>query len=699
MITWFWIDRKMLDHNQRDVSTTTFQITMSMILCLLVIFLIAFCLQNIQYNIFDKIEIDKLRDTLLPMYRMVLKPEPQERLAFLIGVFLAIPLGVAALFYTMKQSLTHRLDNLYSVLIGFFSLLVFTIIISNHVIQIPLNNKHNLNFYDVKQFPIIMVYFVILLIITKFNIKYIDNVIRTSLTKKAISIIVLTLVSIFIAMNTIALNVRQAYMLEADIHFEAIFYSVSQVMNGKHVLVHFASQYGLFAELLKPLLTLFINPVISFSILMCVMQLVASFLLFSIVNSSLKSFSIKSFAFIALAWFMGSNFYFEEYYQVFPIRFFFPVLGLFLFYMLWKYEQDLFRSLIISLVVATGLIWNLESGIALFGAYMITISMRFFFPLLTLKKFNRREFYNVCISLISIIFYVLLVICIIYRDSIVDANFSDLIKYHKIFYMMGFGMLRMPTYPHLWMIVICIYFTCIIVGMRGHIVGKVTRYTELQLFLGILGVGLFAYYQGRSHDVVLSFVIWPAIVAGFIFSDKIFRAVRSNKINKVYLWLPVSAISFSLLVLISLVASIPQTWKISQERIAGALNPKISPRIQQNLDFIKKATGEKISAVILTKGQSIYYAMANLSSSISGQGLAETILLEDFKKKMSEIYSKDVGDLFIAKQELTYFPIDYNRIEKKYELVRTNQNGLSHFVWKIRRNPIKVGVAYSNKSE
>ncbi|MEQ8187968.1 MAG: hypothetical protein ABRQ39_08365, partial [Candidatus Eremiobacterota bacterium] len=99
-------------------------------------------------------------------------------------------------------------------------------------------------------------------------------------------------------------------------------------------------------------------------------------------------------------------------------------------------------------------------------------------------------------------------------------DFSMFLKYQKIYYIHGFSMAPMKVI-HMWNMVILIY----IAGLSYGIKAMFDRNTDINVksivFLSILGLGIFSYFQGRSYDSNLLVVCYPALLILTIFTDKL----------------------------------------------------------------------------------------------------------------------------------------------------------------------------------
>jgi hypothetical protein len=94
-----------------------------------------------------------------------------------------------------------------------------------------------------------------------------------------------------------------------------------------------------------------------------------------------------------------------------------------------------------------------------------------------------------------------------------------LYKYQALYFGSGFGMLPMNPWEF-WQPLVLIYVVTLFQCARRWLRGDVDAEVKWYLFVAMFGLGIFSYYQGRSHIWVLPSVIYPAfILVGFWLCD------------------------------------------------------------------------------------------------------------------------------------------------------------------------------------
>ena len=269
----------------------------------------------------------------------------------------------------------------------------------------------------------------------------------------------------------------------------------------------------------------------------------------------------------------------DPYFAYYPIRFIFPALAVLFFYCQAFFKKQYF-IFICGIMTGISLWWNFDSGVAVAGAFSVLMLLELVF---SRNRSSVVQFLSFFIpAVFSFLF--LLVIFSIQQGKIISP--AETLKYVKLFSTSGFMMLPMPGMPAPWCVFLGLYLLGIVMGLRSFIAGKFTVLAKMSLFLAVLELALFTYYQGRSHIHNLPAVIWPALVLLFIYSDRIIRLFRSGLVSKYYklLLLPAFFVSFCALVTIivggkMLVSGVERTC----HGLTNIDNPCL---LEQNIRFI-----------------------------------------------------------------------------------------------------------------
>jgi hypothetical protein len=167
----------------------------------------------------------------------------------------------------------------------------------------------------------------------------------------------------------------------------------------------------------------------------------------------------------------------------------------------------------------------------------------------------------------------------------------------------------------------------------------------LVFFLSVFGVGLFSYYQGRSHDHCLSFVSYPAIILLTICTDNLLE--RCNKRTGIVK--SVSAIALLSVFIVSTLAFVrvaPTFYAIFKARL-GATVSDITSQVAKDAGFISRMVypGEKV--LMLSNLSGIYHLVSETVCPINIPGPAELFLADDYKKILLFMNSSQPGKIIV----------------------------------------------------
>jgi hypothetical protein len=422
------------------------------------------------------------------------------------------------------------------------------------------------------------------------------------------------------------------------VHFDAFFYSVTQVFAGKTLLVDFYNQYGLYPHFLEPIFHIIGLSVLNFSIVMSILTALSYILIFLFLKKTVSNNVISFLGFTSVVFFcllMLRLDFLDEYFQYVPLRIIFPTILIFLAAIYLKEENKIiYYSLFI--ISSIAILWNLDTGAIVFVSWFLLLVYDELFQ--QDKKIMIKNCITHLVTALSIFLAVIIGYSIyIYMRSGSFPNYFLFTQYQQFYYISGFAMLPMNLF-HPWNIIILIYF----VGLLYAIINRGNSYIAKIIFLlSVLGFGIFSYYQGRSHDDVLVVITYPAILLLTIFTD-----ISLNNLTK-YGSRLFHNLAFVLILLFILSISIcsigyhfNQYYQYS-ERGFTELNDTRPTILSENIKFIE-ATSIKGEKILILSGyfNGIYYAESNTESVLNIPGSSEIFLVED-DNKISEFLSNN----------------------------------------------------------
>ncbi len=421
-------------------------------------------------------------------------------------------------------------------------------------------------------------------------------------------------------------------------HFNAVFHSVVQVFLGKGLLVDFTNQYGLYPHFLKPLFHLTGLSVFTFSLAMAALALL-SFAALSLLLERLLSSKVLAFATLAAIIFFASVFSLliipeDRYYQYVPLRFVFPSVGLLV---AWLYlsaggkQKSRLAYWSMHLLCSIGVLWNLDTGLVLFLTWMLLLAY------LECFQGSLKDKALGILKQVAITMAVLAGVVSLFAGALSlrhggSPNILANLAYQGIFYGYGFAMLPMPLF-HPWMLVALSY----LIGLGTAVQALLTAGSDrpraaMTLFISVLGIGLFSYYQGRSHDFNLVHVLYPALLLWAMGLDALQRIPARGPRTSFAMARGIARVSLSALIVIpgaSMLTSLP--------RIAEVLSNQWRSRAEESAvnrraDRLAAQLASHESAVMLSYHSGLYHLRSRTANPLRLPGMSELLLQSDHRK-------------------------------------------------------------------
>lgn len=477
-------------------------------------------------------------------------------------------------------------------------------------------------------------------------------------------------------------NIKSSYWIDLDV----VIFPLSQVMVGKHIWVDFPSQYGIYPKLLYPIFKLIPQTVSSFTRVMASILFFSYFCIFYVLLKIRLDKFLFLFGGLAIICLTAENYLFlqgieHQVMQVWPIRFFCPAFSVLLFYNFIK-KKNLRNAAFMSILCSVAVIWNLETGMAIFLSYLGYLIFNFISEKFV-DKSKKPNMVRNYIILHVLIFMVLIggfYVEVILSSGKIPDLFA-IIKYQRIFYNLGFGMMPIPKSPSLWMVVMAMYLyglsysTYTMKNMNSSIKN------ELVFYLSLLGIALFVYYEGRSHIYNLPKIAWPAMLIALIFSDAVIKMLKLKVINKSYIYCVALFMSFIFVSGMFLIIKIPYIYKsyMNQQDFVSHKYDEIMTI--NELNFIKSHLPFDKTCLIISKNQGAYSFELNIQSPLYGPGLTQTLLQSDLNNFIAQVHIKQPKCVFLGKKQSSYdLGVDYNKIFVNYYVVAVNKYKTMYFL-------------------
>ena len=365
-------------------------------------------------------------------------------------------------------------------------------------------------------------------------------------------------IGIAVSLGASWLYIARSYLFNSYTlhHFDAYYYPVFEVFHGKTLLVDFNSLYGFYPYIMAPLFKLMGGiSMYRFSILIAILVFIniaaiGGVFWINIKNKTIALTGFIAFIFVCILSSMTIN---EGFYlQYVPHRTLFPSL-IILVCSLLTITSKVSRQRIITVlgyaICSLSLFWNIDTG----AVVIITWCLFLMYREAMRHTIKEKTFYFNCIkTVLFTLFSALLaygaVDVITYLRAGQLAGPKNMISGQILFKGTGFYMLPMKL-QHPWIILAIIYATGLVKALSGlsllkkKDIDKISRRDSIYFVLSILGVGVFSYYQGRSHDSVFVAVLWPGIIMITLFaSEYLSRIVQQfNMITKSEETLPIKS--------------------------------------------------------------------------------------------------------------------------------------------------------------
>lgn len=451
--------------------------------------------------------------------------------------------------------------------------------------------------------------------------------------------------------------------------FDVYYYPVFEVFNGKTLMVDFNNIYGFYPYLIVPILKLTGSISIQkFNFIVAILILISLLSLLLVVWINIKNKIIAVIGYFSVVFFIvvfplsiG-----EIYYAYQPHRIIFPSLIL-LAGTLYVHARNKTRKIIVMvfgfLTTCLSLIWNIDTGVVVtFAWYLLLLyTVALNYSLKDWKLYKNALVVSAC-TFLSITASFGIITLITFVKSGIWISVRQCIYAQGIFYNLGFNMLPMPE-AHPWVILVILFAIGLIISLRNlkfiandktNIIGS---RSSMYFFVSIIGVGVFSYYQGRSHDNVFLAVVWPgAIIAVMLLEDYHTTIMKSrspyrrkdeinveksdkqceNTMERVFYWTNFAKYTFLLLILISFMLAAPYT--ILRDPIFSDMQHGSTSDFSKNVDYkanlLKKAIGNDSDVNLLVREQDYYNTLLGMKNRTGLPSRVDWITRGDYDKVM-----------------------------------------------------------------
>ena len=431
-----------------------------------------------------------------------------------------------------------------------------------------------------------------------------------------------------------AMNVFDEHALTDDSfyadHFNAFLHSIAQVHLGKTLLVDLRSQYGLYPEILSPLFRVTGLSVLKCTVAMSLLFAAALFAILLFLRDALWHKSIAMLGFFGMIYhnylFARSGDPLDSYFQYHPLRFLFPAVCVLL---AWQYAKaPTSRRLYCAGFAwsALAMLWNLDSAIPTFAAWLALLVFREFcrHPL---RSALRRACLHLALAVIVVGAATGGCLLFLWGKSGTFPDVRGMLEYQRLFYFSGFHMLPMPLLPP-WTLAALTYAAGFLCAFRALLRRDPSPHPQMLLFLSVLGVGVFGYYQGRSHDRVFAGVAYPMVLQVALFADALWRGLRRRTVPRASVCLAAPLLGMLVAGFVYVLGA-PQPYAIALMHLEPLLRQPAT-RVTHAARFIREHTHRGEDALILSYHSGVFSLESGAACPLRIPGTSELFLRRDY---------------------------------------------------------------------
>jgi hypothetical protein len=336
--------------------------------------------------------------------------------------------------------------------------------------------------------------------------------------KKYLNIFIVICISIYISTFLLVTD-NHPYMANA-LNFMIVVHSLFQVDLGKIVFFDLYSQYGGYSVFFKPIF-LFIEPnVLNISIIFALINLFCCVGIYFIITKVITNPKIQIASFLTAIYLQYYSFTIwpaEKYFQVYPIRMFWPIVTTLIVFLTLK-QNILKRQIYFALCSVFAVYWNIETGLA------VILGLVFLQLVISVNKSQIIKNLIIYLFLVVIFFTILIIgIQMLSGKSFNPELFTRSLRLYPT------GALLLLN--KIWIIVMFVYGCVAIISYKFK-----SDSFELKWFLSWLSIGLLMYHLLRTgqHEATLSNVFWPfsiclGIILEYLRSHHFTRFITSSQ--------------------------------------------------------------------------------------------------------------------------------------------------------------------------
>lgn len=469
-------------------------------------------------------------------------------------------------------------------------------------------------------------------------------------------------------------------------HFEAYYYPVYKVFSGQTPLVDFSSLYGFYPYFLVPVLSLFSTcSMQAFSILMALLVLASlasvAYTLFTLLENKVLAFIGTlgtSFMLFILPIIVNSGGFYLQYQ---PHRLLTPLLlvGLCTFYATVRSPGLRKAALAAGYLFSTfAILWNIDTGAVVLAAWVAFHLYRAAYR----HGFKEKVFYvqgaaAILAGIGSVLLAAGLLLGITYARTGVVVDLQAALASQTLFFKYGFYMLPTP-FLHPWLLLVFLYGVALakairnLRGFRTEAADHGLLLSSMYFLLPVLGLGIYSYYNGRSHDFVFLAVVWPGVLLLLLFCQEYLKRLseRSGKLDlaKAVLGIVTAALLAATGLLVMLDGNRLTNFKNKSSDIGG---------IADTVETLRKIrVGDEPLDLVMFSSATIYQLLGE-KMTVNIPAVVDWFTKEDYRKVFDALEASENKVAFdrTAYDQLMYFEKDaFTKVLEGYKLTHEEKD-------------------------
>ncbi len=425
-------------------------------------------------------------------------------------------------------------------------------------------------------------------------------------------------------------------------HLNSVLDSLSQSVNGHHLLVDFPHIYGGYGEMLAPIIRLFPREIETLIAALAVPNVLGMLFLLLTARLVIRRPALLFVCGLAL---LGAGYLSTSddiFYGYVTARLFFPSAGL-LAATLYFRRPGTFRYAAATGVAALASIWNLDTGLVLWASWLGT--------LLAMELAARKLYGGARQLLIQTLSLAGAWTAFFLHLRLASGQWPDvgLLFYFQKF-VLGSGYFCLGLlFPDMWVFILSIYVMGLAAALCACVRGKTNWLTPVTLMTSLLGIGIFSYFMGRSAETNLIMVAYPAVLLSGILCAEGEVLTRLGKLpaGARYFLLPSKMALFWWAFLMT--AALPDLLANSARVLREWRSVEQTP-LRINAAFVThRVRPHEKGVFFLSNHSGIYYYLSDTVRPLRIPGMIELLRARDMDVLVDAIRTRRIGKLFVEK--------------------------------------------------